>query len=88
MVEHAVFEAEIARLSAHPLHPLTALDEFGVADAEMKAARPLMTNRDAGLAQKLRGERRPFVGRTPGPALIMRRAVALALDPNETEIAS
>src|SRR5205807_4702876 len=34
------------------------------------------------------GERRPFIGRLPGPALVMRRAVAFALHPDEAEIAA
>ena len=42
VVEHAVFEAEIAGLGPHPLHHCAARFEFRLAEAEMHAARPLV----------------------------------------------
>ena len=87
-VEHAVLEAEIAGLDPHALHPCPALLELGFAEAEMDAARPLVPDRDPGARQQLGGERRPLIGRAPGPALVMRGAVALALYPDQPEIAA
>ena len=87
-IEHPVFEAEIAGLGPHPLHHCVAGLELGFAETEMHAARPLVPDRDSGLSLELGGERGPFIRRAPRPALVMRRAVALALHPDEPEIAA
>ena len=86
--EHAVVEAEIAGLGAHLLHPSAAFFELRIAEAEMHPARPLVADGDAGAVEQLGGERRPFVGGKPGPALVMRRAEALRLHPDQPEIAA
>ena len=54
----------------------------------MHAARPLMADIDPGALAELGGERGPFLGREPGPALIVRRAETFRLHPNEAEIAA
>src|SRR5436305_12384852 len=87
-VEHAVLEAEIAGLDPHPLHPCPALLELVLAEAEMDAARPLVPDRDPRSRRQLSSERRPYIRRAPGPALVMRCAVALALYPHQPEIAA
>src|SRR5205823_3740185 len=87
-VEHTVLKAEIAGLDPHPLHACPALLELGLAEAEMDAARPLVPDRDPGARRQLGSERRPFIRRAPGPALVMRCAVALALYPDQPEIAA
>jgi len=87
-IEHPIIKAEIAALRPHPLHHLTAGLELGLPEAEMHAARPLVPNRNPGLRQELHGERRPLIGGEPGPALIMRRSVTLALHPDEAEVAA
>ena len=87
-IEHPVFEAEIAGLGPHPLHHCVAGFELGFAETEMHAARPLVTDRDPGLGLELGGKRGPFIRRAPRPALVMRRTVALALHPDEPEIAA
>ena len=86
MVKHAVFEAKITRFPAHLLHAFAPLGKFGLPEAEMKAARALMTHRNACIFCELGSERWPFVGRAPGPALIVGRARTFALHPDETEI--
>jgi len=88
VVEHAVLEAEIAGLDPHALHPCPALLELGFTEAEVDAARPLVPDRDPRARRQLGGERRPLIGRAPGPALVMRCAVALALYPDQPEIAA
>src|SRR5690349_11678677 len=87
-IEHAVLEPEIAGLLPHPLHLGVALLELGLAEAEMDAARPLVADRNPGALPELGGEARPFIRRAPGPALVMGRAVAFALDPDQPEIAA
>ena len=54
----------------------------------MHAARPFVVDGDPGLGLELCRERGPFLCGQPCPALIMRRAVALALHPNEPDIAT
>src|SRR5260370_20698107 len=47
-----------------------------------------MADMYAGVLAELGGKTRPFLGGQPRPALVMRRAEALALHPDEAEIAA
>src|SRR6516164_5730449 len=87
-IDHTVVEAEIAGLRPHPLHQRVARLELTLAETKMQPTRPLVAERDPGLGFELGGERGPLVRRVPCPALVMGRAVTLALYPSEPEIAA
>ena len=68
--------------------PCCARSEFGFAEAEVDAARPLVPDRDPGARVQLARQTRPVLGREPRPALVVRRAQTLALHPDQPEIAA
>ncbi len=76
-VQHAVFEAEIAGLAPHLLHHGAAFLQLFFAEAQLQAAGLLQPHRDAGPFAEFCCESRPFLGREPGPALVMGRAETL-----------
>src|SRR5205823_1587464 len=87
MLDHAVLETEIAGFGAHLLHHRPALVEFLFAQAKLYAAVAFVADIDAGALAELAGKARPFLRGQPTPALVMRRAQALALHPDKPEIA-
>jgi hypothetical protein len=88
VAQHAVIEAEIAGFEAHLFHHGAAPCEFVLAEAKLQPAVLLEPDGDPGALLKFGREARPRHRRCPRPALIMRRTQALALHPDQPEIAA
>src|SRR6202521_6102904 len=88
LIEHAVLEAEIAGFGTHLLHHGAAFGQLRLAEAELDPTLLLEPDIEPGALAEFGSKERPFLGRTPRPALIMRRAKTLCLHPDEPEIAA
>jgi hypothetical protein len=80
--------AGVAAFVVHAGHQCRAVSELRLAEAKNQAARLVQRNvRSGGLLQRA-GEARPKVGGAAGPVSIGRHAGALALHPDQAEIAA
>ncbi len=77
-----------ARLREQPRHPFGAPVEFARRQAHVQAARLPQRDVDAGFLAQQRGQPRPFARGRLRPSAVGRHAEALALHPDEAEVAA